>query len=301
MDGLRQTTIAREGALEGVALHTGAPVRMFLRPAPAGAGIVFRRADLVAEGEIPESAARVPARADLVADARLGVTLRNAAGVSARTVEHLMAALALCEVDNVLADLEGPELPILDGSAAPFIDLIGRCGLTTLPAPRRFIEATRTLRETDAERFVEISPARGRRIEVSIDFADPAIGRQSASLSLDDAETARRRLGPARTFCALREVDVMRAAGLARGGSLDNAVVVDGARVLNAEGLRDPAEFVLHKALDLVGDLALAGAPVRGRIVAHKPGHDLNTRLARRILEQFAPDRPSAAPARLTA
>ena len=300
MNGVRQTTIAREGALEGVALHTGAPVRMTLRPAPAGTGIVFRRADLAAEGGVSENAARVPARADLVADARLGVTLRNRAGASVRTVEHLMAAFALCEVDNALVDLEGPELPILDGSAAPFIALIGRCGLTTLSAPRRIIEATQTIRETDAERFVEISPSQSRRIEVSIEFADPAIGRQSASLSLDDAEAARR-LGEARSFCALREVDVMRAAGLALGGSLDNAVVVDGGRVVNAEGLRDPAEFVLHKTLDLVGDLALAGAPIRGRIVAYKPGHDLNTRLARRLLERFAPDWLSPAPARLTA
>lgn len=296
-----QTTIAREGVLEGVALHTGVPVRMVLRPAAAGAGIVFRRADLVAKGGVSESAARVPARADLVADARLGVTLRNGAGVSARTVEHLMAALALCEIDNALVDLEGQEVPILDGSAAPFIELIDRCGRTTLSAPRRFIEATEILREGEGERFVEISPAPDRRLEVSIEFADPAIGRQSASLSLDDAETARRRLGQARTFCALREVDDMRAAGLALGGSLDNAVVVDGGRVVNAEGLRDPAEFVLHKALDLVGDLALAGAPVRGRIVACKPGHDINTRLARRILARFAPDRLNPAPARLTA
>lgn len=280
-----QTTLIKAGAVEGVGLHSGAPARIALAPAAAGSGIVFRRAGKT-PFETPES--DIAARPDNVADTRRGVTLKNASGASVMTVEHLLAAFAICGVDNALVEIDGPEVPILDGSAAPFIWLIEDCGLARLEAPREPIIVAAPIREEAGDRFIAVEPYDGRLIEIEIDFADPAIGRQSVSLSLDDAETAMRRLGSARTFCTLGEVEAMRAAGLGLGGSLDNAVVVDGGRLLNEEGLRDPAEFALHKALDLVGDLSLAGAPIVGKITARKPGHDLNTRLARLLFDRKA-------------
>lgn len=279
-----QTTLARPGAVDGAGLHTGAPVRLALRPAPAGTGVVFHRADLRhGDGSRFRGAeADIPARADLVVETRRGTMLANAHGASVMTVEHLLAAFVLCGVDNAVVHLTGPEAPILDGSAAPFIDLIEQCGLAGLGAPREIVEIVAPVEVRAEDRFVRIEPDETRRLEVEIDFAEAAIGRQRVALRLD---SARERLAGARTFCTLGEVEAMRAAGLALGGSLDNALVVDGDRLLNEEGLRDPAEFALHKALDLVGDLALVGAPVIGRVIARKPGHDLNTRLARAIAE----------------
>lgn len=273
-----------------MALHAGVETRIVIRPAMAGTGILFRRMDLKTEkgGRRPANETTIQARPQSVADARLGVRLQNAAGVSVMTVEHLMAAFVLCGVDNALVEVYGPEIPVFDGSTAPIITLIEQAGIRSLAAAREAIEVRAILRVEDGDRFIEVSPAEGRFIDVSIDFSDPAIGRQSISFSLDEGTAPVARLASARTFCLLREVEPMRAAGFGRGGSLDNSIVVDKGKVLNPTGLRDPNEYVLHKALDLIGDLSLVGAPIYGRIRAHKPGHDLNTRFARRIAADVA-------------
>ncbi len=278
MNGV-ETTIAHEAHGEGIGLHTGRETRIALKPAPAGSGVRFRRIDL-SNGK--DEDATIVAGPSAVADTRLGVRLARA-DYSVMTVEHLMAAFALTGVDNVLVEVDGPELPIFDGSVGPFIDLIESAGVKALDTPRRAIEIRAPMRVEDGDRFVEIAPYAGRRVELSIDYADAAIGAASLAFDLGDGGL-HRRLASARTFCSRRDIDGMRAAGFAQGGALDNAIVVDGDRILNGP-LRDPQEFALHKAVDLIGDFALLGAPVRGLIRAHKPGHDLNTRLVRSIAE----------------
>lgn len=291
-----QKSIARPVTLSGVGLHTGEPAQLVLMPAQAFFGVSFVRTDLLAQrgGAFSLDAATIPVSPRLVRDARLGVWLENAAGASVRTVEHLLAALSLAGVDNVLIEIDGPEVPILDGSAGEFLDLIRGAGVKPLDAPRRAIVVDEPVRIDHGERFVEALPCDTAEIEVTIDFEDAAIGRQSIAFRLGD-EAVAKRLATARTFCLLREVEAMRAAGLGRGGSLDNALVVDGDRLLNESGLRDPQEFVLHKALDLIGDLALVGAPIVGHIRAHKLGHDLNTRLAGRLADVASGRREEAA------
>ncbi len=273
-----QRTLATSIGCVGVGLHSGVRIRLTLRPAPAGTGIVFRRSDLGVD---------VPARFDRVSDTRLCTVLQDAAHPGARvgTVEHLMAALSACGVDNVVAELDGPEVPVLDGSAAPFMFLLACAGLREQDAPLRRLEVLRPVRVSDGEAFAELRPAvaGGLEMSVAIDFAAPAIGRQALSLRLTE-ERFRQDLASARTFAMASEIAGLQAAGLARGGTLDNAVVVDGARVLNPGGLRMADEFVRHKMLDAVGDLALAGAPLQARFVANRPGHALNNRLLRALL-----------------
>ncbi|HTW29103.1 MAG TPA: UDP-3-O-acyl-N-acetylglucosamine deacetylase [Acetobacteraceae bacterium] len=280
---LQRTIKAAIGCI-GTGLHTGRRVSLTLRPAPAGSGIVFRRSDLGQE---------IVARHDWVTDARLCTALADPARPDARigTVEHLMAALAGAGIDNLLAEIDGPELPILDGSAAPFLFLIECAGLQVQAAPRPVIEILRPVRVESEAGFVELRPhapgGSGLDLAVSIEFDAPAIGRQALSLSLTPA-VFRHQLASARTFTLATEVEQLRAAGLGRGGSLENAVVVDGARVLNPAGLRMVDEFVRHKMLDVVGDLALAGAPISGRFLAHRPGHALTNALLRALFAQPA-------------
>ena len=259
----------------GMGLHSGARVSLTLRPAPAGHGVVFRRTDLGAE---------VRATFDRVVDTRLCTVLAEGAARVA-TVEHLMAALAGAGIDNALVELDGPELPILDGSAEGFSFLIDCAGVDEQSAPRRAVEILRTVRVTEGEAFAELRPSREAALDLSlsIDFPAQAIGRQAFTARLS-AASFRTELSRARTFTLLEEIEAMRAAGLARGGSLDNAVVVDGARVLNPGGLRMAREFVRHKALDAVGDLALAGGPIRGVFMGRRSGHTLNNRLLRAVM-----------------
>lgn len=284
-----QTTLAKAASASGPALHTGAETRIVLRPAPADTGVVFRRMDMRGENGRPRppQETSIPASPASVIDTRLGVRLGNAAGATVMTVEHLMAAFALAGVDNALVEAYGPEIPAFDGSAAPILRLIEQTGLRRLGAPRQILEARAPIRVEDGPRFIELTPGPNRRLDVTIDFPDPAIGRRSVALDLDEP-AGRARLAAARTFCRLQDVEAMRAAGLALGGALSNAIVVDGPRILNPEGLRDPDEFALHKALDLLGDLYLAGAPICGHIRAMRPGHDLNARFARRLIEDLA-------------
>jgi len=290
MDGLplnaiAQTSLMYQRTLKapigcvGVGLHSGSRVSLTLHPAPQNHGIVFRRIDLRRD---------VPARYDYVTDGRLATSLIHPDDPTARigTVEHLMAALAGTGVSNLLVEVDGPELPILDGSASPYVFLIDCAGIAEQEAVQKVIEIRRPVRVAEGDSFVELRPARagfsGLEMELSIDFAATAIGRQSVSFRLSSMNF-RHQLCRARTFALAEEVEKLRAAGLARGGSLENAVVVDQARVLNPGGLRMEDEFARHKLLDAVGDLALAGAAIHGRFVAHRSGHALNNRLLRRL------------------
>ncbi|MDE2006589.1 MAG: UDP-3-O-acyl-N-acetylglucosamine deacetylase [Rhodospirillales bacterium] len=291
IDLSRQHSLKTAIGCVGVGVHSGARVELGLHPAPAGHGIVFRRTDLGRD---------IPARYDHVVDARLATTLGLPGDPAARvgTVEHVMAALSGLGIDNALVTLDGPEVPILDGSAAPFAFLIDCAGSVALDAPRRRIAPRRTIRVEDGEGFAELRPvaaADGLDMRLSIDFAAAAIGRQDIALRLSPA-SFRAELAAARTFAQANEIAALRAAGLARGGSLENAVVVDGDAVLNPGGLRMEREFARHKLLDAVGDLALAGVELRGRFVAHRSGHALNNRLLRALFADPASWAPADAP-----
>jgi UDP-3-O-[3-hydroxymyristoyl] N-acetylglucosamine deacetylase len=268
-----QRTLKAPISCVGVGLHSGKRVSLTLRPAAANQGIVFRRTDLRRD---------IPARHDHVVDTRLSTVLGDG-GARVGTVEHVMAALSGCGIDNAVVELDGPEPPALDGSAAQFVFLIDCAGVVEQDEARSAIEIRRAVRVTDGDSFAELRPGiAGLEMALSIDFAAAAIGSQALSLSLS-ATSFRHELARARTFTLAEEIDQLRAAGLAQGGSLDNAVVVDQARILNPAGLRVPDEFVRHKMLDAVGDLALAGAPLVGRFVAHRSGHTLNNRLLRTL------------------
>lgn len=267
-----QTTIRSAACLAGIGLHSNRATRVVLRPAPAGHGIRFRRTD-VAEAD-PEIAARW----DSVVRSELCTMIANADGVSVSTIEHLMAALAGTGVHNVLAEIDGPEVPILDGSAAPFVRAILAAGVAGLDAPLRAIRVRAPVEVREGEAFARLDPAEGVEIDFRIEFGDKAIGRQHKRLDLANGAFLHE-LADSRTFCRRIDIEAMRARGLARGGSLDNAVVVDGDRVLNPGGLRRPDEPVRHKMLDALGDLALAGAPVIGRYTGHRAGHALTARL----------------------
>ena len=286
--GWRQRTLKAAIGCVGAGIHSGQRVNLTLRPAAADHGIVFRRTDLGCD---------IHARFDNVCDTRLCTSLADpvAPSASVGTVEHLMAALAGLGIDNALIEVDGPEIPILDGSAAPFLFLLDCAGVVELEAPRRVIEVRQTVRVTAGEAWAELRPlgpaARSAQpvleMDLSIDFAASAIGRQSCSLRLTP-ESFRYQIAAARTFAQAAEVVELQAAGLARGGSLDNAIVVDGADILNAGGLRMESEFANHKMLDAVGDLALAGGPLHARFIAHRSGHDLNHRLLRALFADAA-------------
>jgi len=280
-DGRR--TLARSIGCVGIGLHTGRHVTLELRPVASGQGIRFRRDDLGIE---------VAAHYDQVADTRLSTALAPTGAPHARvgTVEHVMAALAGAGIDDALVVLDGPEVPILDGSAEPFTFLIDCAGIRTQSGYAETLEVLRPVRVTgDDGAFAELWPHRGFgfAMELSIDFADPAIGQQSRALTLS-AENFRHQLARARTFTRAEDVARLQAAGLALGGSLDNAVVVDGGRVLNPGGLRFADEPVRHKLLDVVGDLALAGRRLQGRFVGNRTGHALNNRLLRALFADRA-------------
>ena len=272
--GRRRTLKAPIGCV-GTGLHSGRRVALTLRPAAAGTGIVFRRTDLGID---------IPALYDRVVDTRLCTAIgEGEARVS--TIEHVMAALAGTGIDDAVVEVDGPEVPIMDGSAAPFVFLIDCAGIATTAAPRAAIEVLRPIRVEEANgAFAELLPSREPAFdaELEIDFPNTAIGRQAVTVRLSP-HAFRDGLADARTFTLAEDVARLRAAGLARGGSLANAVVVDGPLVLNPGGLRRPDEFVRHKVLDVVGDLALAGAPIRARFRGARSGHALNNRLLRAL------------------
>lgn len=264
----RQSTLSAPVVCAGTQLHGGARTRMALRPAPIDTGLVFVRTDIEGKDN------HIPVRPDAVSGVRNCTTLSNSAGVRISTVEHLMAALAASDIDNLYIDLDSDELPALDGSSAPFVELIEQVGIDIQPAPRRYIKILKPVSVHEGDSIISIEPCDHLELDVTIDFDDVAIGRQRLNI-IPDARSFRDKVASARTFARAHEVDALKAAGLSKGGSLENAVIVDGDRILNPEGLRFANEFVAHKALDLMGDLYLAG-PVLGRVTAVKCGHAIN-------------------------
>lgn len=267
-----QKTLKGPISCVGVGLHSGVKVPMTLRPAEADTGVRFRRVDLAGGGAL------VPARWDHVVETRLCTTIGNAEGVTIATVEHLMAALAGCGIDNAEIEVNGPEVPVMDGSSEPFVFLIECAGILDLGVPKRAIRVLKPISAEADGRSAVLLPSEGFEIDCEIDFDSVAVSRQAISLGLVNG-TFKKELARARTFGFLHEVEQLWAAGLARGGSLKNAVVVSGDKVLNREGLRYEDEFVRHKALDAVGDLYLAGAPIIGRFRGLCSGHHLNNML----------------------
>ncbi len=275
-----QTTIKTTVDFEGVGLHTGIPARLRIRPAPASSGIWFKRTD------VGDRHPLVPARWDAVEQGPLCTRLVNHAGVSVSTVEHLMAALAGCGLHNAVIEIDGPEVPILDGSSAPFVTAILEAGLRRLRAPLRAIRVLRPVEVVQGDALARLEPAEGLELDFSIDFADAAIGRQHKVLNLANGAFVRE-LCDSRTFCRRADVEAMQASGLALGGKPgENAVVFDGAEVLSPGGLRHADEPVRHKMLDALGDLALASCPILGRYTGVRAGHSLTNQLLRALFAQ---------------
>tara|TARA_R110002051_G_scaffold114257_9_gene187132 strand:+ start:60909 stop:61808 length:900 start_codon:yes stop_codon:yes gene_type:complete len=270
-------TLAAPVVCAGIGLHSGEHVRLALKPASTGAGISFVRSD------ITEFDNRIAARAENVTTVRLGTTIANAAGASVATVEHLMAALAGLGVDDATIEVDGPELPVMDGSSAPFVVLINRVGLKQLAAPRRAIQVLKPVVIESEGRRASFLPALKSMIEVEINFDHSAVGNQACSFEVTP-EIFSADIASARTFGFRKDLNALLAAGLARGGSMDNAVVLDDDGVANPEGLRFDDEFARHKALDALGDLYLAGAPIIGRYHAQRPGHAINNQALRALL-----------------
>ena len=272
----RQRTLAGPVQVQGIGLHTGVPVNLSLNPAPANTGIVFRRIDL--EGF------SIKARAAAVARVSYATSLMRK-GVLISTTEHLLSALAALGADNVYADLDNLEVPIMDGSALPFVREILKVGLKQQRACRRCIEIIRPIEIQEGSKRIAVYPSEGFRITCSIDFPHSLIGRQTLEWISGSGDYAAQ-IAPARTFGFIDEVEKLRAAGLVRGGSLENAVVLSRDGVLNPKGLRFADEFCRHKALDLIGDLALLGHPVIGHVVAHRAGHAMHYALVSRLLQE---------------
>ncbi len=275
---IRQRTLKTQVKTTGVGLHSGVKVEMTLRPAAAGTGILFRRVDL-------DPPVDIPVDPNKVTDTRLcsALTVGNA---KVATVEHLMSALAGLGIDNIVIDLTGPEVPILDGSAAPFVFLLQSAGIEELNVPKQFIRILEPIEVKEDDKWVRFSPYDGFRIDFTIDFDHPVFEQSSQVVSVDFDKTSYiREVARARTFGFMHEVEMLRNNNLALGGSLDNAIVMDEFRVLNADGLRYDDEFVKHKVLDAIGDFYMIGKPIIGRLEAYKSGHALNNQLLRALME----------------
>jgi UDP-3-O-[3-hydroxymyristoyl] N-acetylglucosamine deacetylase len=266
-----QTTLQSDLSFDGIGLHSGRPARLTLRPARANTGIVFVRTDAAGQGR------RLPALWNHVEVSPLNTRLTEG-DVSVSTIEHLMAALSGCGVHNAIVEIDGPEVPIMDGSSAAFVRGIVSTGLTRLSAPLLAIEILDEVRASHSDAWATLRPATSLQIDFEIDFADAAIGHQQKTLNMANGSFVRE-LCDSRTFCRNADVEYMRAHGLALGGTLENAVVVDGAEVLTPGGLRHADEAVRHKMLDALGDLYTAGRPILGRYTGHKAGHNLTNAL----------------------
>lgn len=276
----KQRTVAKRVSCTGVGLHSGKPATLTLAPAPADSGITFVRMDLGVE---------IPARNEHVVDTTLSTSLAlGAARIS--TVEHVMAALLGMGIDACRVEVDGPEIPILDGSAAPFAALVHEAGVKLLPAGRRYLVLDQAVEVRDGDKLARLEPSDAFGVEFTADFGHPLITNQSFRVTLGD-RAFEREVARARTFCFLRDIERMQAMGLARGGSLENAIVVDEFSILNPEGLRFPDEFARHKVLDAIGDLALLGLPVLGTLIAVKSGHAMNQALVRKVLADPASHR----------
>ena len=262
-----QRTLKRRVSCTGIGLHSGKKVNISLRPAEPDSGVMFKRSDL-------PGAPLIPADVHHVVDTNFCTTL-GVDGVSVSTVEHLLSALSGFGVDNVLVDLDAPEVPIMDGSSAPFVFLLRNAGLTSQSKPRQYYRVKRKVSVKDKDKEVSVAPSKNAKLDYTIEFDHPLIRRQTFDVPLDE-RTYDREISRARTFGFLSDMPLLKKYNLGLGGSLDNAVVVDKYRVLNDDGLRFPDEFVRHKILDFIGDLALVGRPVVGAFTAHKSGHKLN-------------------------
>ncbi len=275
-----QRTVAKRVSCTGVGLHSGKPATLTLAPAPADAGVTFVRMDLGVE---------IPARSAHVVDTTLSTSLAvGSARVS--TVEHVMAALHGMGIDDCRVEVDGPEVPILDGSAAPFTCLVQEAGVKVLSAGKRYLVIDQPVEVRDGDKLARLEPSETFGVEFTADFGHPLITNQSFKVTLGD-RAFEREVARARTFCFRRDIERMQAMGLARGGSLENAIVVDEFSILNPEGLRFPDEFARHKVLDAIGDLALLGLPVVGALVAVKSGHAMNQALVRKVLADRASHR----------
>ena len=273
----RQRTTVAPAIIAGVGVHTGDRVRLAVRPAAEGTGIVFVRTDITDRDN------RIPVSGEAVVDARLNTMIENAAGVRLSTIEHLMAAFAALGISNAVIEVDGPELPILDGSALQFVQLLDRAGFRRQSAPVRYIEILEPIRVQDGDKSATLLPCDRYEMRFEIDCPTPVIGNQVVDFVVDE-DTFRTEIMAARTFGFAHEVEALRRAGLARGGSLENAVVIDGDQILNPGGLRMEREFVRHKALDAIGDLYVLGAPLLGRYEGVKAGHAINNLLVRELL-----------------
>lgn len=275
-----QQTIERPAVCAGIGVHSGEKARLVLKPAPVGTGVVFRRTDLGIRN------ADIPAHALNVTDTQMNTTLSNEGGISVAVVEHLMAAVSGLGIDNLLVEIDGPEVPIMDGSSAVYCELLLQAGLKTQNAPRRRIRILETVEIVDGPKRAALSPSPDRHLTLRarIEYDNNVIGVQQMGLRLAPGMFARN-LAFARTYGFARDVEMLRSMGLARGGSLDNVVVIDDEEIMNPEGLRTEDEFVRHKMLDAVGDLMLAGAPIAGAYDAVRPGHALNNLLVRKLLD----------------
>jgi UDP-3-O-[3-hydroxymyristoyl] N-acetylglucosamine deacetylase len=274
-----QVTLARPVSFEGVGIHTGQVTRVTLRPAAPDAGIRFLRTD------VKDADPAIAARGEAVCATRLGTVIGNADGITVSTIEHLMAAFSGLGVDNAIVEIDGPEVPIMDGSCRAFVAAVDSAGRKAQAARRRYIEILETVTVREDDKSASLSPADAFEVAFEIEFDSGAIGHQSVDIAVDEV-SFREDLAPCRTFGFLHEVEALREAGLARGGSLDNVLVIEGDRVLNPEGLRRFDEFVRHKALDAVGDLYLLGAPLLGRYEGVYAGHGLNNALVRALLNR---------------
>lgn len=267
----RQSTIKSPAMFAGIELHGGEHTRVVLKPGTVGGGIVFVRTDVTDRDN------RINVSPDSVNGVTNCTALVNKAGVRVSTVEHMMAALASVGIDNLIVEIDGDELPALDGSSEPFLKLIEQVGILRQPAPRRYVKVLETVEVNLGKSYGKIEPYEGLYLDVTIDFDDAAIGRQRMEIE-PDTRSFRDRIASARTFARAHEVAALQEAGLSKGGSYDNAIVVDGDKVLNPGGLRYNDEFVRHKALDLMGDLYLAG-PILGKVTTFRGGHGLNHEL----------------------
>jgi UDP-3-O-[3-hydroxymyristoyl] N-acetylglucosamine deacetylase len=276
---LRQRTLKSLTSTTGVGLHTGQKIRIVLRPAQPDTGIVFRRVDL-------DPVVDLPALAESVGETRLSSCLVSGT-TKVYTVEHLMSAFSGLGVDNAFVDIDGPEVPVMDGSAAPFVFLIQAAGVEEQAAPKRFVRIKRRVEVSEGDKWARLDPYEGFKLSFSIVFNHPVIDKSGQSVTVDFATTSYlKEIARARTFGFMQDVEQLREDGLALGGGLDNAVVLDEYRVLNAEGLRFGDEFIRHKVLDAIGDLYLMGKPLLGAFSAHKSGHALNNRLLRELISQ---------------
>ncbi|RQQ59072.1 UDP-3-O-acyl-N-acetylglucosamine deacetylase [Burkholderia stagnalis] len=292
---LKQRTIKSIVKTVGIGLHSGRKVELTLRPAAPGTGIVFSRVDLPTPVDIPASAMSI-------GDTRLASVLQKD-GARVSTVEHLMSACAGLGIDNLYVDVTAEEIPIMDGSAASFVFLIQSAGIEEQNAPKRFIKVTKPVEIRDGDKFARLDPYFGFKLKFTIDFRHPAVDKTGQELEVDFANTSYvREIARARTFGFAHEVEMMRELGLARGGSMDNAIVLDEYRILNNDGLRYDDEFVKHKMLDAIGDLYVVGHPLLASYTAYKSGHGLNNALLRELLAQedayeiVTFDDPSTAP-----